>query len=73
MALSDHQVVQEGQGASKRPVVEAFTQDVPRGSGTVRAGWRNAFHRLVSALIRAGCMEEQHVGVVLRLFVQPDA
>jgi hypothetical protein len=30
-ALSDHQVVQERQGASKGPTVETFTQDVPRG------------------------------------------
>jgi hypothetical protein len=72
-ALSNHQVIQEGKGASKRPTVEAFTQDVPHGSGAVRAGLRNAFHCLVNALIRDGYMEEQHVGVVLRLFVQPDA
>jgi hypothetical protein len=52
MALSDHQVVQWRQGASKGPTVETFTQDVPRGccSG-------DALHRLVSALTRAGCMK----------------
>jgi hypothetical protein len=72
MALSDHSVIQEGQGASKRPTIEAFTQNVPCGSGAVRAGWRNAFPRRVSALIRVGCMDEQHVGVVLRMFVKPD-
>jgi hypothetical protein len=63
-ALSHHHVLQEGQGASKRPAVEAFTQDVPRGSGAIKAGRRNAFHRLVSALIRTGCMEEQRGGNV---------
>jgi hypothetical protein len=58
MALSDHQVVQQGHGASKGPIVEAFTKDFPRGSGAVRAGIGDLFHSLVSALIRAGCMEE---------------
>jgi hypothetical protein len=28
---------------------------------------------MVSAMIRAGCMEDQRVGVVLRHFVQPNA
>jgi hypothetical protein len=56
-ALSDHLVVQQGQGASKGTTVDAFTHDVPRGSGADKTCWGDAFHRLVSALICACCMK----------------
>jgi hypothetical protein len=72
-ALPEHEVVQHSQRVSKGPGVEAFIQDVPRGSGAVGTGRRDTVHCMVSALICASCMKEQCVGVVLRMLIQPDA
>jgi hypothetical protein len=69
MALSDHQVVRQRQGASKGPTIETFTHDVRRCRCAVMTCKGDALHRLVSALVRAGCMKQKSVGVVLRRFV----
>jgi hypothetical protein len=39
MALSEHEVVQQGQRASEGPAVQAFTHDIQRGSGAVGTFW----------------------------------
>jgi hypothetical protein len=51
----------------------AFTHDIPRVSGAVMTCWVDTPHRLFSAPIHTDGMEEQCVGVVLRVYIQPDA
>jgi hypothetical protein len=70
-ALSEHEVVQEGERAREGTAVQAFTQDVPCCSGAVGACRGNTLQGLVSALVVGGGMKQEGVCVVLRLLIQP--
>jgi hypothetical protein len=69
-ALSEHEIVQKGERAREGHTVRPFTHDVPGCSGAVRTCGRNALQGLVSALVGAGCMNQEGVCVVLRLLMQ---
>jgi hypothetical protein len=72
-AMAKHEVVKQRKGACQRATIQTFAQDIPSGSGAVRASSGHALDNLVSALVLAGGVQQHGARVGLRSFIELDS